>query len=182
MNDVEKEFLEDENSQKIKPTRKKSLNSKKKGNSFERDVAKLLSDRFKKEFRRTFFSGAFTGGKNEERSETMTEDQKLMVVGDIKVPSNFLFSIECKARKEAKFWDLFNASSEFFSWFKQAESDAVKVKKYPMIVVKYNNKDLICFVSVGFPKILPVFSIGFWNCFWLKDVLSLPDNQFFSGN
>lgn len=163
---------------KIKPTRKKGINSKKKGNSFELQIAKLLTKRFGKKFQRTFFSGAFTGGTNVSRSETMTEEQKLMVVGDINVPKEFLFSIECKARKEAAFWDLFNKSSEIFQWFNQAINDANKVKKFPMIIVKYNNKEPLCFTPVNF-ETHKYFMIDIWNCFLLKDVLALQDKYFF---
>ena len=57
-----------------------------KGSAFERQIAKHLSEVFELNFERVPNSGAFTGGKNIHRYNTLTEAQKLIYDGDILVP------------------------------------------------------------------------------------------------
>ena len=69
-----------------KPKRK---NSRTKGNTFERHIAKTLNDRFETtEFSRSPGSGAF--------ATTHTLPEHLKIYGDLITPQNFKFCIECK--------------------------------------------------------------------------------------
>ena len=71
-------------------SKKKRVNSKRKGSTFERKIAKMLNERFDtKEFSRTPGSGAFaTSHRN--------LPEHLRIQGDLITPSNFPFVVECK--------------------------------------------------------------------------------------
>lgn len=73
---------------------------KDKGKRFEREVAKLLTDTFNKPFMRVQNSGAFTGGKNQQRTKTMSATQIKGQRGDIIPPDEYEWVIECKNHKE----------------------------------------------------------------------------------
>jgi hypothetical protein len=174
MTDLEKEFLDDNVKTKLNSTRKKSLNSKKKGNSFELQVAKTLKQRFPgREFKRVPMSGGFFHHK--ERDEIKI-DGKNNFIGDIMADEDFKFSIECKAYKEIEFWDLFNQSSFLWRFFDQCEGDSKIVNKIPLIIAKFNNKKPICFAKGNYEN--EVFSVKGWKCFWLDDFLEMGDEEF----
>jgi len=81
------------------------VNGKQKGNSFERKIANLLSDRFKEHtgiessFRRNPDSGSFFGGSNHSRTEKY--DTEFAIFGDLICPKSFAYSVECKHYKTA---------------------------------------------------------------------------------
>ncbi len=188
MSDFEDEFLlEVETTIKTQKTkRKKGIQSKKKGNRGELELSHILNERFEGyTFARSVQSGAYIGQSNAYRANSMTEEQKLVFAGDIRVPINFKFTIEHKAYAEASFWDLFNESSDLHSWMKQAEHDAESVGKQPMLIVKYNFHERIVFLAdlnSDFP-IPSVFTTMFnnkkWSCFYLKELLKMPNSFFF---
>lgn len=188
MSEFEDEFLtEVETTIKTQKTkRKKGIQSKKKGNRGELELSHILNERFEGyTFARSVQSGAYIGQSNAYRANSMTEEQKLVFAGDIRVPINFKFTIEHKAYAEASFWDLFNESSDLHSWMKQAEHDAESVGKQPMLIVKYNFHERIVFLAdlnSDFP-IPSVFTTVFnnkkWSCFYLKELLKMPNSFFF---
>lgn len=188
-NNLEDEFLSEvETTIKTqKKKRKKGINSKRKGNSAENEVRKILDERFSfTNFHRSPSSGAFVGGSNFYRKEELNKSQNLVFVGDVYCSrEDFKFTIEHKAYAEASFWDLFNESSDLHSWMKQAEHDAESVGKQPMLIVKYNFHERIVFLvdlSSDFP-ISSVFTTTFnnkkWSCFYLKELLKMPNSFFF---
>lgn len=181
---IEEEFLtEVETKIKSRPSpRKKGINSKRKGSAAELSLVHELNDRFKNyTFARSVQSGAYTGGFNQYRAEALTEEQKLVFSGDIRVPKNFKFTIEHKAYATLDFWELFNKGSNLYKWYDQSETDARNVGKKPMLVVKINNHKRIVFIKTeDMPKDLPsVFIHENRGCFWLDDLFSLPDEYFF---
>lgn len=189
-NNLEEEFLtEVETTIKTQKTkRKKGIQSKKKGNRGELELSHILNERFEGyTFARSVQSGAYIGQSNAYRANSMTEEQKLVFAGDIRVPINFKFTIEHKAYAEASFWDLFNESSDLHSWMKQAEHDAESVGKQPMLIVKYNFHERIVYLKKGFVDsldcndlyIYEIFSHNGWSCFYLKELLKQPDSFFF---
>lgn len=176
---IEEEFLKDIVEVKTQPKRRKGINSKNKGSTAEREVSKILNDRFVGyTFARSVQSGAYTGGSNSSRADALTEEQKLVFSGDIRIPVNFKFTIEHKFYKEISFWDLFNESSDLHKWFKQAQHDADQVNKSPMLVCKFNNKKRIVFIHEKPTE--PVFNHLGWNCYWFEDLLTQPDFFFFN--
>lgn len=96
--------------------------AKQKGNSWERDVAKDLSETFNENFIRVPNSGAYTGGANVYRIDQLTEQQRRMMDGDIMVPPCLSrFKIECKNYKSFDFHRLFTENKTLDKWIKQAE-------------------------------------------------------------
>ncbi len=96
--------------------------AKQKGNAWEREVAKDLSETFNENFIRVPNSGAYTGGANVYRIDQLTEQQKRMMDGDIMVPPCLSrFKIECKNYKTFDFHQLFNENKTLDKWIAQAE-------------------------------------------------------------
>jgi hypothetical protein len=130
------------------------INSKQKGNSFERIVANRLSEVFedyygkKQSFYRNANSGAFFGGKNQFRTETHLEEHQDF--GDIITPKDFRFTIECKAYKTPpSFKSIIEGKvTQWDTWLEQAETDAENAKKQPLLIVKYNNCPIIVFSKI----------------------------------
>lgn len=74
--------------------------AKNKGKKFEREVADFLSKAFNLNFKRSITSGAFTGGKNQFRTQQMDANQVKLVRGDIIPPDNLSLVVECKNHRE----------------------------------------------------------------------------------
>lgn len=71
--------------------------SKAKGSSWERDVAKFLSESYGTHFMRVPNSGAYTGGSNASRKMVMSDGQIRHMKGDIVPPDDWNhFNCECK--------------------------------------------------------------------------------------
>jgi hypothetical protein len=95
--------------------------SKIKGSSFEREVAKYLSELYNLSFIRNISgSGAYVGGKNFHRKSTLSDSQILSARGDIHCPESFsLLNIECKSYAAFAWHQLFDESKQLESWIDQ---------------------------------------------------------------
>lgn len=116
---------------------------KAKGNSFERVVAKHLSEVFDSNFTRVPTSGAMTGGLNAHVLEKMTDSQKLLLEGDI-IPPDHLYKmkIECKAKKDFSFAKVYTENKLLDGWIEQARSR----DKVWFLIFKINNQGtFVCF-------------------------------------
>lgn len=114
------------------PSRQKA-----KGNAFERDVAKHLSEVFDGNFARVPTSGAMTGGLNAHVLEKLSDSQKLLLEGDLIPPDElYRMKIECKTLKSFSFSGTFTENKMLDSWLEQAKSD----DKVWFLVFKINNK------------------------------------------
>lgn len=137
-------------------------NPKQKGNRFEADTAKILSERFQPRlgveqgFRRNIDSGAFYGGSNTHRMESHNLDYAIF--GDIVVPRDFRFIIECKHYATApKLTSVFTGNAQWDGWIGEAEHDSKSSEKDWLLIMKYNhvkpmvvcNKDLLYNYEVG---------------------------------
>ena len=161
---------------------KHSINQKKKGNRNELECAKLFNKRFGAGFARVPSSGAWSGGLNRMHRSDMSMEQKLTLVSDIMTPPDFRFTIEHKAYKSIKFWDLFSQKSYLNAWVDQVTSDADFVNRLPMIIMKFNNKPRIAMVNIE-PE-----NWGFcwkdvhgvkWYCHWLSEFFTFDDNWWY---
>lgn len=126
---------------KLLKSKKKKINSKSKGNRFERQVVEIFNERFKTtDFCRTPGSGAFA------TSHTLPEH--MQIYGDLITPKNFKFTMEMKAgyNKESV-ESLFNPKSQLRQFIEQAERDAVKAKKEFIIILKQNNREPVCILK-----------------------------------
>lgn len=136
-----------------KPVRKKATNGKQKGNSFERTIATTLSERFaaitgkEKAFRRNPDSGSFFGGSNQSR--TKDYDTESAQYGDLITPKNFKWAIECKFYKTAPSLNsvIQGKNEKWNAWLSQSNQDAKNSGKLAMLVVKYNQVDIMAFVD-----------------------------------
>ena len=117
--------------------------NKEKGKAFERFVANDLSDIFKLSFTRTPNSGAYVGGKNSFRMNTLSNSQILLTEGDIIVPDELHnLKIECKSYKDLPFHQLFTQCKQVDEWIKQAYSQ----DKVWFLIFKINRAgSYICF-------------------------------------
>ena len=77
---------------------------KQKGSSFEREVAQFLSSLYNESFIRAPGSGAYVGGKNQQRMEFLHEGQIRSFKGDIVPGQSFTkFNAECKSYADFPF-------------------------------------------------------------------------------
>lgn len=118
-------------------TKKKRVNSRRKGNNFENKVCKILNTHFgTTDFQRTPGSGAF--------ATTHTLPDHLRIYGDLITPFGFKFCIECKKGYNKFFLaDLFKDKSDLTDFVAQAEKDAKKAGKSAIILWQQDNKDIL---------------------------------------
>ena len=157
------------------------MNSKNKGNSFERKMANTLSKKFEpvynktQAFRRNPDSGSFFGGLNETRVATHHEASAHF--GDIIVPPDFKFCIECKHYKDPPLLAAFltQSISQWDKWIEQATADARKANKDFLLIIKYNRVPEIVITENNLYNGLP------YKEYWvsqLTTVLSKPNSDF----
>ena len=132
----------DLNDLRKKPKRK---NSRTKGNTFERQVAKILNDRFKTtEFSRSPGSGAF--------ATTHKLPDHLKIYGDLITPQKFKFCIECKkGYNNLSLYSLYNYSSGIWNFLEQCEKDSEKCSKIPMVIFKQDRQPTLAIVPSNIP-------------------------------
>lgn len=116
--------------------------AKVKGNSWERECAKILTKTFGYHFERNKNgSGAFTGGKNSSRREYLSDTQKLSFMADVLPPDEMKKAcIECKFYKDFPFHHfLINKSiPDLDDWIEQ-QYDAIEKDSYWFIAFKINH-------------------------------------------
>ena len=104
--------------------RRKGINGRNKGSTFERKIAKHLSDWCGYECRRTPMSG----GWSKQSGDITPKHPEDMI--------RFKFNIECKNQNILKVQTLFTfpKSTLIKKWWKQCSSEAKANKKYPLLV------------------------------------------------
>lgn len=107
--------------------RKKGINSKKKGNANELECAKFLKEWTGLEFNRVPQSG----GLRWKNSEGVTGD---LVCED----RSFPFSVETKHYKKIVFKPILPSSSFVFKVWNQAQQDAERANKLPLVILRQN--------------------------------------------
>jgi len=135
----------------FKPKRK-SLNSKKKGNRVELELTKLLTAKLKKSFSRSVGSGNRWG-----QVSNMPSHAKSTLTGDICPPENFKWVIECKGGYEDKI-DLNSAIDDgcacLDDFIKQSLHDHEACNRKPIIIWKRSRRPWLAMVrSIDLPAI-----------------------------
>ena len=115
---------------------KKRINSKKKGNRAELELAKLLTKRFEVPFARV---GVSSGAR--VKNTKLPDNAIGVMTGDLMVPEDFKFSVECKAENGSI--DFLDESSLFDKWLRQTTDDAQSIGKIPMLCWKQHRKGWI---------------------------------------
>lgn len=110
------------------------INSRNKGNRFERDVAKWFEKWTGYEFGRVPGSGSLRWQKTDN------------IVGDItctdaKHARRFPLSVECKFYKDLNFEHIIlgNKSCDIIKFWEQCKGDAERANKVPFLVMRYNS-------------------------------------------
>lgn len=170
--------------------KKKKKNSGRKGKRGERSLIEELEIRFPgKPFSRTLGSG------NRWSQARLTETAKKVFTGDIVVPDNFLFALECKhgyndisverAIKRIEQGKRGNALLDGF--LDQANKDGERVKKKPMMCWKKDYQPWIVFIKTeNLPQELhdiPEHArYKEWSVLPLVKILACSDGFFFEDN
>lgn len=115
--------------------------SKNKGSSFEREIAKFLTDLYGESFIRAPGSGAYVGGKNQSRKEFLHEGQIRSFKGDIVPGQSFdKFNAECKSYADFPFHLLLTGECKILDgWIKQL-MDVAETDDCSVLYMKFNRK------------------------------------------
>lgn len=108
------------------------IQSKKKGNRFERVVAKFFTDWSGFNFGRSPQSGSFHNNRD------LGSD---LICNDDKHKNRCCLSIECKNYQDIRFEHVLlgNKRCKIFSFWEQAFRDAKRTKKFPILCMRYNS-------------------------------------------
>lgn len=141
------------NLSKLKKSKTKRVNSRRKGSNFQRDIAKKLNEIFgTKDFCPTPGSGAF--------ATTHDLPEHLQIYGDLITPKNFRFVIECKCGyDDIRITDLFKFNKGIWEFIDQVKRDSGKANKEWMVIFKQKRSDILMITAEGvLPEIEPNFS------------------------
>ncbi len=153
-------------------SKKKRVNSKRKGSNFERKIAKILNERLDtKEFSRTPGSGAFaTTHKN--------LPENLRIQGDLITPTSFPFVVECKNGYDVQLDDLFKRKSDFKSFISQAQKDASHANKEWMVIYQKTRRMAMVVVGKQYDVKPELVLDKSYFIYPLNEFLKLPDKIF----
>lgn len=147
--------------------------SKSKGNAWELEVAKFLSDTYNESFLRIQSSGAFIGGKNNFRKSTIDQAQLQSKKGDIHPPMNWkYFNIECKSYADFPFHQLWYTDVKILDAWIQQQRDVEDEGDLNLILIKISRKEkwVVFPDGLGFEvnQSLPYKGWHFasWDQFW----------------
>ena len=155
---------------------KKRLNSKRKGNSAELELSKLLTEHFDLTFSRV---GVASGAR--VKNTKLPEHAIGVMTGDLIVPSGFRFCVECKAVNTEI--DLLAPSAQFDRWLLQVTDDASSIGRLPMLCWKRHRRGWIAAVPsimFGHEGNLPVYHTLYreWLVCQLDALLEVDDPKF----
>lgn len=152
--------------------------SKAKGNSFERQIAKILSEQYEYLYgpnssQRNISSGSMYGGSNKIRANDVNKDF-IYFASDIICPNAFKYVIECKFYKTPPSINsiITQNNSQWDKWVKQVENDADSAGKSPMLIIKYNDVKPFVLIKDRFDNII----------FNYKEYFAYDFNEFINNN
>lgn len=176
-NDWENDFEIDPIGRKEK--KKKKADGGKKGKRVERNLAHILTDRFKKEFSRSLGSG-----NRWSQIKNMPVHAKETLTGDLCCPVGFKFVIESKGGySKIDLNGVFEiGNSELDSFMKQAEDDSIRIGKMPLLIWKKDRKPWMAFVKTKDLQGEYNFKLIYkdWTAIPLIKLLELEDSYFFN--
>lgn len=147
--------------------------SKAKGNSWELEVAKFLSEMYQSSFLRVPSSGAFVGGKNTFRKATLDQSQLQSKKGDIHPPQEWThLSIECKSYADFPFHQLWYADVKILDAWIQQQKDVEDEGDLNLILIKISRKDkwILFPQNLGFVAARSLnykgWTFASWDHFW----------------
>lgn len=150
--------------------------SKAKGNSWELEVAKFLSDTYGSTFLRVPSSGAFVGGKNTHRKSTLDSGQLASKKGDIHPPQDWKhFNIECKSYADFPFHQLWYADVKILDAWIQQQKDVEDEGDLNLILIKISRKEkwVVYPEKLGFQTsrgiLYKSWHFVHWDDFWTNE-------------
>ena len=154
---------------------------KKKGSSFEREVAKFLSDTYSESFIRAPGSGAYVGGKNQVRKDVLHEGQIRSFKGDIVPGQSFpLFNAECKSYADFPFHlVLLGECKVLNNWIDQLMTVSEE-NDLNILFMKFNRKGRFVAVQCGLTWITDNFM--YYSTKKYGDWLLIEFDDFFKNN
>lgn len=167
--------------------KKKKIKSGKKGKSAERDIVKDLNERFKSYFEQHPEIGSFSrslgSGNRFGQKVILSQAAKETFTGDLSVPTGFKFTIESKkGYNDIDLIDCFKQCKGLDNFLKQAQSDANRIKKHPMLIWRKDRKEKIAFIKKEITDERPkdcYIVYREWIGVNLKWLLELNDEFFF---
>jgi len=115
--------------------------SKRKGSSWERDIANHLSELYGEKFIRVQNSGAFVGGKNSARKQVLDQGQIRSLKGDIVPPSSWIhFNCEAKSYADFPFHQLFQGSVKLLETWVDQCMEVADQGDVNLLIMKFNRK------------------------------------------
>lgn len=115
--------------------------SKAKGNSWERAVAKFLTEMYDESFIRAPHSGAYIGGTNSFRKQTLDESQIKSFKGDIVPPAEWVhFNAEAKSYADFPFHQLYQGPVLILEKWLEQLMDVADAGDFNILIMKFNRK------------------------------------------
>tara|TARA_Y100000034_G_scaffold104648_1_gene131369 strand:- start:24263 stop:24919 length:657 start_codon:yes stop_codon:yes gene_type:complete len=162
--------------------KKRKADGGQKGKRGERELCKIFTNRFGKEFTRTIGSG-----NRWSQVAHMPSHAKNTFTGDICAPEGFLFSLECKNGYEDKvdLGNLFSTKNKTLDGFlKQSIKEAKECDKLPLLCWKRKRQPWIAFIREQDVREGDEWDVQLtyhdWLCVSLDGLLELPDSFFFA--
>lgn len=151
--------------------------SKSKGNAWELEISKFLTEMYGQQFLRVPSSGAFVGGKNVHRKITMDQGQIHGKKGDIQPPSNWkYFNCEAKSYADFPFHQLWYADVKILdSWIAQ-QKEVEDEGDINLILIKISRKEkwVVYPQNLGFVAERSLLYKGWyfvsWDQFWESEL------------
>ena len=144
--------------------------SKSKGNSWEREVAKFLSDLYGESFVRVPNSGAYIGGANTKRKEMLHEGQIRSFKGDIIPGQSFpKFNCECKSYGDFAFHQLFQGECKQLNLWLDQLIDVADEDDFNILIMKFNRKGKFIAIEFDRNSDVPLF-VEYHMLYQYKDV------------
>lgn len=147
--------------------------SKAKGNAWELEVAKFLTETYNETFLRVPSSGAFVGGKNNFRKSTLDQSQLQSKKGDIHPPQDWKhFNLECKSYADFPFHQLWTSDVKILDSWIQQQHDVEDDGDLNLILIKISRKDkwVVYQENLGFKSTRSIHYKGWyftsWDDFW----------------
>lgn len=137
---------------------------KQKGNSFERDIAKLFTALSGESWIRTPHSGAYLGLSNSNRKNSLDDKQISTLLGDIANPTGYKLIIECKSYKDFSFNSLLSpkGNSKLNKWLLEPYYDSEKGNIPYCLCFKINNSGSYIVLPMKHFKILePLIKLNY---------------------
>lgn len=162
------------------------MNTKQKGNTFERKIAKILSLRLtnnKDEYAcwRTASSGGMTTINKNKKSKSLESQsgdiKQVTEKGIYKDLDNFFdkFFVECKALKQFDLTPPYN--KQILNIVSQLENERNQSNKLIFFILKRNNKDILIFTDYNLSEIKCYATYHFenfnLNCYLFEDFIKL---------